>query len=168
MKHGLTLLLCLFPVMAAGQTLRFGHDRVQVWLPDAMQTRFVASNNGSETLLATLGSPAEYELALSLVLDADTDTPADTGEAFVRHLAQQQGGQPQVALGLVVLMTPGADFRRDGGRYRTLHWAIGFGRNAVTMTLTAPYNEAMSPALDAFFDQILNRIVHSVRPAEAG
>ena len=163
MKHWLTLLLGLFPVMAASQTLRFGHDRVQVWLPDAMQTRLVASDDGSETLLATLGSPAEYELALSLVLDADADTPADTGEAFVRHLAQQQGGQPQAAPGRVVLTTPGADLHRDGGTYRTLHWAIGFGRNAVTMTLTAPDSDVMSPALDAFFGQALNRIVHSLQ-----
>ena len=163
MKHWLTLLLGLFPVMAASQTLRFGHDRVQVWLPDAMQTRLVASDDGSETLLATLGSPAEYELALSLVLDADADTPADTGEAFVRHLAQQQGGQPQAAPGRVVLTTPGADLHRDGGTYRTLHWAIGFGRNAVTMTLTAPDSDVMSPALDAFFAQTLNRIVRSLQ-----
>lgn len=163
MKLWLTLLLGLFPVMAASQTLRFGHDRVQVWLPDAMQTRLVASDDGSETLLATLGSPAEYELALSLVLDADADTPADVGEAFVRHLAQQQGGQPQVAPGRVVLTTPGADLHRDGGTYRTLHWAIGFGRNAVTMTLTAPDSDVMSPALDAFFAQTLNRIVRSLQ-----
>ena len=163
MKYWLTLLLGLLPVMAAGQTLRFGHDRAQVWLPDAMQTQLVANNDGSETLLATLGAPAEYELALSLVLDADADAPADVGEAFVRHLAQQQGSQPQAAPGLAVLMTPGGELSRDGGRYRTLHWAIGFGRSAVTMTLTAPYSDAMSPALDAFFGQALNRIVQSLQ-----
>ncbi len=136
----------------------FANGRLEIVLPPT----FKVLENNTDGLVAVFGPKEDHRLEFSLTDMGDTAAPADVAEQFVRNQATRKALRAKELPGKVVMMDPGAVFRQDGVDYRRVHWQIGFGRQLVVMTLTAPAQ--MTPALDEFLGQPLNTAVGSLQP----
>jgi hypothetical protein len=141
----------------ARKWVRFAKGKLEVQLPENLKARETADG----TLSATFGPGGSHRLELTL-LDHQKDAPADTAEMFVEYYARQRKLTVHTNGDKAVVME-GAEGTLEGKPVRIARWQIGFGTSLVVMTLTAPADGTMSPALKQFLDQDLEPLIASVR-----
>ena len=156
----IALLTELASIAHAGEPLvTFASGRAEVILPD----NFTVVSSDTSGLVATFGPKRDHKLELSLNDIESSLGSADLGEQFVRAQAEKKGRKLSLGAGRVVFMDPAGDSKQGEVTMRVVHWQIGFGRSVVVMTLTAPVEQPMSPALQEFLGRYLNVLVASLR-----
>lgn len=157
------LLLSLAPAPGAlaaeaGKWVRFAKGKLEVQLPQALTAR----EEKDGTLTATFGPGNANRLELMLLDNQNNATPSDTAEQFVEFYARQHHLEVHTNGDKAVVME-GAEGTLEGKPIRIARWQIGFGKSLVVMTLTAPAEKTMSPALKGFIEQDLEGVIKSVR-----
>jgi hypothetical protein len=137
----------------------FAHGKAEVLIP----TGYAVSVQPDGTLVATFGPRKDHKLELTLHDHTAVAGPADRAEPFVRDQAKKKNRNVNTGAGKTVLMEQGPDTRVGSLVFRTVHWQVAFGKSLVVMTLTAPIEQPMSPALQEFLDKHLNPLVASLR-----
>ena len=143
-------------VTSASQVIRFSSGRASVPLPESFRVVVTGDN-----VVATFGANADHTLELSLL--AALSKPggaADLGVEFVKTQGAKKGVKVMTDGERATFSEAGAQEKRGGKTYQSMHWQIGLGNCVFTMTLTAPL--PMSEELDAFLGEPLDTIVNKV------
>ena len=151
------------PAAAAGATpvakwVAFAKGKVEVQLPPNIAAREDSEGN----LTGTFGPGGANRLELSLIDHEKDEAPADTAEQFIEYYERQRKLEVHSNGDKAVVME-GAEATLDGKPMRIARWQIGFGKSIVVMTLAAPVEKTLSPALKQFLEQDLDPMIQSVR-----
>jgi hypothetical protein len=157
------LLALLAPAIGADAAparkwVRFAKGKLEVQVPADLQAREAADG----TLTGTFGPGGRNRLELTLLDPTTSQGPGDTAEMFVEYYARQRK-LPVHTNGDKAVVMEGAEGTLEGKPVRIARWQIGFGKSLVVMTLTAPAEEKMSPALERFLNEDLEPLIASVR-----